>query len=252
MVTEKILIGFFVLIAVHAIIYWMHRHTDRKVSAALAPYELHGGYRVENSPLVKRRKNDRKTAGVGVFAVSVYFLVFGLLLFFMGGVNEGVSLPIATIGCALVGAMLATGFVLLSTLLSLMDGRGLLLNEIIEDSRLAVILMSKQLHTPHVYGRLIQDEKLVKNLLEAMPIVDDLCRLNELRDGIKGKADTDTRKQTLVELESLIEEKNAELTPYVDMVFTSVGAKNPLVEAETNFNKVEKEIALAKGKVELT
>lgn len=249
METERIVLLFLALVGTHALIIWMHRHTDKKVLESLATYHLYAGYQAANSPLVKRRAEQFKTSLFGIIGATAYFIGFGCLLVFLGGEIE-VNKALAIFACAFVGCALGTGFVFLATLLSLADGKRHLLNEIIDESRLAVILMSKHLHTPHVYGWRIQDEKLVKKLLEAMPIIDELCRLNELREGIEGKADTEARKQTLAELETLIDLKNAELMPYVDIVFASVGATNPLDEAESDFNKVAKEIALAKSKTQ--
>ena len=249
METERVLIFLLVVLGAIALIIWMHKRTDKKVLQSLATYHLHAGYQVVNSPLVKRRKEQARTSQYGIVGATAYFAGVGFLLVFFGSdIEANKALAIFAFGA--VGCALGTGFVFLATLLSLADGKRHLLNEIIDESRLAVILMSKHLHTPRIYGWRIADVNLVKKLIEANPLIDELCRLNDLRKGIEGKADTEARKQTLTELETLIDLKNAELMPYVDIVFASVGATNPLDEAESDFNNVAKEIALAKSKAQ--
>lgn len=248
---ERVVIIFISLVVVNIGIVWLHRYGNKNVRRALAVYDFHHGYLVENSPLIKqRRKLLQEYRGILVGAFF-YTLFTGYLL---GVIGEN-FVSDALKGMLIMGVLaftISTGFGLIQMTFSLLDAKNPLLSDVIPSARLTLITLSKQINSQHIHGAVIRDEDMVKKLIETNPIIDELCRLNGLREGILGKADTDARKQTLAELEELIDAKNAELMPFVDIVFASVGAVNPLVEAESNFNEVEKEIALSKGEFELT
>lgn len=248
---ERVLIIFISLVVVNIGIVWLHRYGNENVKRALATYELHSGYLIENSPLMKKRREQFDEWRGMLLFVFLYAILSGILLGYMG--EDFVA---DTLKGMLVMGILAfgifTGFGLLQMTFSLLDAKNPFLSDVIPSARLTLITLSKQINSQYMHGAVIRDEDMVKKLIEANPIIDELCRLNKLREGISGKADTDARKQTLAELEELIDTKNAELMPFVDIVFASVGAVNPLVEAESSFNEVEKEIALTKERVELT
>ena len=248
---ERVLMIFILLIVINVGSVWLHRYGNENVRRALATYELHSGYLIENSPLMKKRRKQLEEWRGMLVLVFLYAIFTGLLLGYMGGDFVADTLK-GMLFMGILAFVIFTGFGLLQMTFSLLDAKCPFLSDVIPSARLTLITLSKQINSQHIHGAVIRDEDMVKKLIEANPIIDELCRLNALREGIEGKADTEARKQTLTELEELIDAKNAELMPFVEYVFASVGAVNPLDEAESDFNKVAKEIALAKGKFELT
>lgn len=248
---ERVFFTLLVLIILNAVSVWLYRFGNKKVLDVLVTYDSHKGYLTVNSPLMKSRRKrfaDWKKIFVGAF---IYMCAVGMIFGFIGDDFVGDATKGAIV-MGIMGFIMTTVFGLLEALFMLIDAKNPLLKDVIPTSKLTLITMSKQLYTPQVYDQRIMDESFVKKLIEVNPIIDELCRLNELREGIDGKADTEARKETLAELEKLIDLKNEELMPYVDYVFASVGAGNPLDEAESDFNKVDKEIALVKSKAQLS
>ena len=248
--TEKIFLLYVGLALLNGIVIWLYKVGIKNIKQSLATYDFHAGYLIENSPVIKERREVFKGWRKFTIWLVLYMSGVGILLSWLSGDSSVLKFIQGVIAFGTVGWIPGTvlGFLHMASLL--LESKNRLLSDIIPKDRLTLITMSKKIVTSQVYEWAVKDEKMVKKLIEANPIIDELLRLNELRKAIDGKADTEARRKTLSELETLIDSLNAELMPYVDIVYLAVDANNPLNEAASAFDEVAKEIALAKSKVQ--
>ena len=148
-----------------------------------------------------------------------------------------VSLFEALSSTFLIGYLLGSMFLLLYTFFSLTDSLNIRLSDLIPEDKLKGIVDRKGYGVPQMIYCEAQNPEAVQEIIDKMPIMEDIWKLQQLKIELDGRANTMEQRQILEDVEKTLKEKQLHMYRLVEVIYEAVSKEPPSGQNQALFEK---------------
>lgn len=223
-------------VAITAISLSLFWHGNQNICKNMKRLELTGDFDWKQTPLMKTRRGQ-----VRAF-LSAGFIMGGLLvsiplLMMTQQVELVISLFEALSSAFLIGYLLGSMFLLIYTLVSLTDSLNIRLSDLIQEDKLKGIVDRKGYSVPQVIHFEAKNPEAVQEIIDKMPIMEDIWKLQQLKSELDGRANTMEQRKVLEDVNQLLKEKQIHMYRLFEVIYEAVSKEPPAGQNQALFEK---------------